>query len=102
MSYMFEYASTFNQRIGDWNVSNLTNAQDMFAYVKLSTANYDALLNGWDAQNLQHGVLFSGGKSTYCTSSAARAHMISWYGWEVTDGGKNCIPDIYLPVITKG
>jgi len=89
MSYMFRGASAFDQNIGGWNVGALTNATAMFAGVKLSTANYDALLTGWDAQTLKFLVVFSGGNSTYCAGAAARAHMISSDGWKwtITDGG---------------
>ena len=70
-------ASAFNQNIGGWNVGALTNATNMFTGVTLSTANYDALLNGWDAQALKPTVTFSGGNSHYCAGAAARAHMIA-------------------------
>ena len=66
MSYMFMSAYAFNQNIGGWNVGALTNATFMFGGMKLSTANYDALLNGWDAQVLKPNVTFSGGYSNYC------------------------------------
>jgi hypothetical protein len=49
----------------------------MFTGVKLSTANYDALLQGWDAQNLQHNVIFDGGSSQYCAGETARNNMTS-------------------------
>ncbi len=90
MSYMFANAFAFNQNLGSWNVSTLTDATNMFQNTKLSTANYDALLNGWNAQTLHSGVTFNGGNSQYCTGEAARANMISTDGWTITDGGKNC------------
>ncbi len=90
MSFMFRNASAFNQDVGSWNVEALTNATSMFLAATLSTANYDALLTGWNAQNLQSGVSFSGGNSKYCSSETARANMISSDGWTITDGGKNC------------
>jgi hypothetical protein len=62
----------------------------MFAGVELSTPNYDALLEGWNAQNLQSGVIFGGGNSTYCTAEAARLNMINSDSWTITDGGKDC------------
>jgi len=55
----------------------------------LSSTNYDALLIGWDAQNLQNGVSFNGGNSQFCSTAAqtARANMIASDGWSITDGG---------------
>jgi surface protein len=90
MVSMFYNASAFDQDIGGWNVTALTNANSMFYSVTLSTANYDALLIGWDAQALQSGVGFHGGYSTYCAGEAARTHMIDTDYWTITDGGKNC------------
>jgi hypothetical protein len=77
-------------------VTSLTNATDMFDGIALSTANYDALLNGWDAQALNSGVTFSGGNSTYCTGETARANMISSDSWTITDGGRDCPPVIQV------
>ena len=59
----------------------------MFEQVTLSTANYDALLNGWDTQTLQSTVTFSGGNSQYCAGKSATANLVSAYGWAITDGG---------------
>ena len=96
MSAMFREATSFNQDIGDWNVEAVLVAQgqfssmaNMFAGVTLAPTNYDALLTGWDAQNLQTGVTFHGGNSLYRSTEAqtARANMISSDGWSITDGG---------------
>jgi surface protein len=100
MRSMFEGADAFNQDIGGWNVSNVTDMSWMFNNVKLSTANYDALLTGWGTQALQSGVNFHGGNSTYCLGEAARTNMKDSDGWDITDGGRCCLdfgdaPDIY-------
>jgi hypothetical protein len=92
MDYMFQNASAFDQNLGSWNVTSLTNAWEMFEGVALSTANYDALLIGWDAQELQSGVLFDGGNSHYCSQAAidARENMELNDGWTIYDAGQAC------------
>ncbi|NSW54031.1 MAG: DUF285 domain-containing protein [Anaerolineae bacterium] len=100
MDEMFKNAVSFDQNLGGWDVSGLYWPEDMFIGVTLSTANYDALLIGWDAQVLQSNVPFSGGNSTYCLGETARAHMISSDGWTITDGGKDCpLPALDTPVL---
>jgi len=106
MSLMFHAATAFDQDLGSWNVEAVTDATSMFNFVDLSKEYYDALLIGWDDKNLQPGVTFSGGDSTYCVGETARAHMISSDGWTITDGGKNCTnqpdnPGFYKPFSLK-
>jgi hypothetical protein len=59
----------------------------MFTSVTLSTANYDALLIGWEAQAVQNNVVFNGGGSKYSAGAAARAALIADHSWSITDGG---------------
>ncbi|MFI1770149.1 BspA family leucine-rich repeat surface protein, partial [Thalassobellus citreus] len=87
MYTMFANAVSFNQDLGNWDVTNLLAANGMFNGVTLSIANYDSLLIGWNAQNLNSNVLFSGGFSKYCAGEAAKANMTSNDGWTIGDGG---------------
>ena len=90
MGSMFCNSFAFDQNLGGWDVSSLTAANSMFAGTALSTVNYDALLEGWNAQVLQNGVPFNGGNSTYCYAGAARENMVIADGWTITDGGRDC------------
>ena len=98
---MFSGASAFNQDIGGWDVTELRSALGMFDGIALTTANYDALLGGWNAQTLQPNVNFSGGNSTYCLGEDARHNMITSDGWTITDGGKDCSHITHLLSVTK-
>jgi hypothetical protein len=71
---------------------------EMFKDHALSTANYDALLIGWNAQDLQPNVSFHGGDSTYCHGESARQNMIDVHGWTITDGGKDCSADEFFSI----
>ena len=87
---MFTYASAFDQDLSGWNVTAASYAPGMFTGAKLSTANYDALLNSWAAQAVKPNIPFGGGSSQYCAAEAARAALISSHGWSFNDGGPGC------------
>jgi surface protein len=96
MANTFNNANDFEQNIGNWDVSNVTNATSMLYSMTLSTANYDSLLIGWGAQNLQSGVTFSGGGSEYCQGDTSRNYMTNTMGWTITDGGQDCSGDEFV------
>jgi surface protein len=89
MQYMFYGATAFDQDLSSWNVAGVTNMTQMFDSVTLSTANYDALLAGWESQAVQSGVTFDGGGSQYSSGAAATARqaLINDHSWTITDGG---------------
>ena len=88
MSSMFDRATAFNQDISQWDVSHVESMSFMFYQATLSTANYDALLQGWSSQILQSNVSFHGGNSQYSSASeSARNALLNTYSWSITDGG---------------
>ena len=71
-----------------FNLSNCTNATDMFLGCTLTTTSYSDFLINLATLPLQSGVSFHGGNSKYNPAAAiARAYLISNFGWTITDGG---------------
>jgi gliding motility-associated-like protein len=87
MDVMFQNANSFDQDLSLWEVVSLTSASGMFNSVTLSTANYDALLIGWNSRNLQSNVALSAGNSKFCFATPERSNMITVDGWIIVDGG---------------
>ena len=82
--------TSFDRNIAAWDVTALTAAGNFLLSVTLSTANYDALLIGWEGQAVNDTVTFHGGSSTYTGGGAAataRAALVSDHSWAITDGG---------------
>ncbi|QAA80244.1 hypothetical protein EI546_00185 [Aequorivita sp. H23M31] len=68
--------------------------------IKISTPNYDALLNGWSTLTLQPDVQFYGGLSTYCAGETPRLKMMrtfDYYRWR-----KNCGDPMKLDLLNVG
>lgn len=90
---MFQNADSYDQPMGDWDISTITSGFNtfMFASTGLSPANYGTTLIGWAAQLPipYSGIVHMGG-STYDSGDAAvvaaRNAIISSVGG-ITDGG---------------
>lgn len=87
---MFKNATRFSGTIDHLDMGNVTSAIEMFEGIRLSIADYDALLNRLNLQTIQSSVQFSAGKSTYCEAETARNNLITMQGWVINDGGLDC------------
>jgi len=91
MYRMFRSNDSFNQNISSWDINQVTIFNDfLYQGDGLSTANYDAILIGWDAQGaMSYSGTFNFGTSQYTSGGAAEAARTSlitkWGG--ITDGG---------------
>ena len=72
-----------------WTIGGIT-AANTFAATNISIVNYNLLLVSWEAQAPPNAVAINFGSANYIIGSAAeaaRASLISTYGWTITDGG---------------
>jgi surface protein len=92
MTSMFQNATNFNQNIGSWNVSAVTNFTSFMSgktAATFSTANLDAIYNGWSARTLRPNVTITFGTAKYTAAATAGrlALTSSPNSWTITDGG---------------
>jgi len=81
---MLYSASSFNQDLGSWDVSNVSGFGDFMAYCGISTLNYDNTLIGWSSLTLGTSRYFGAYGLTYTSAGAggaARSFIISNYSW---------------------
>ena len=93
VSYMistFRDAEAFNQDLGRWDVSSLSEARGMLTNSGLSVENYDNLLIGWEGQDLNFEVPFGAAGIYYCEGEDERHSIIENYGWSINDDGRRC------------
>jgi len=89
MEEMFEDATSFDQDLGSWDVTALTDATQMFNGITLTSTNYDGLLVGWEGQAVNNNVNLDGGNSEFNAGApaTARADLIADHTWTIIDGG---------------
>ena len=98
MDRLFQ-STNFNKPLNNWDVTSVTNFLTFASGVTFSTSNYDAILIGWE-QTLQAtfpngsgytpNITISFGSSQYTgggAAAAARASLVSNFGWSIVDGG---------------
>jgi surface protein len=99
MDAMLRNTSSFDQNLSSWNIINVTGFTSFLDGATLSTANYDALLIGWEAtlqatypngSGYTPTISFNGGNSQFTSGGAAqtaRTSLINNFSWTITDGG---------------
>lgn len=91
MDGMFFGCVNFDQDLSTFNVSSLSSAVYFMSDktpATFSTANLDAIYNGWSTQIPLFGVTISFGTAKYTIASAAgKATLTGAYSWYITDGG---------------
>ena len=98
MAGMFGEATAFDQDLSAWDVSNCTSVPG-FSDSGLSPENYDNILMGWSALNLQTGRVLQANNINYCNGATARQKLIDDFGWYIKDDGEDC-STLSAPFIT--
>jgi surface protein len=83
MSYIFYNATSFNQDISTWDVSNVTTMENAFDYTAISETNYNSILNGWASlPSLINGVTVGAIGLVYSpTSETGRNTLVTDNSW---------------------
>ena len=90
-------ANSFTGALNNWDIGNVTNlgyfggSLGVGTGIRMTTANYDALLVSWEGQSPNSGLAnVSFGESEFTSGSAAetaRDSLETTYTWTITDGG---------------
>lgn len=99
VSIMLSNQTNYNEDLSLWNIANVTNFSNFALNVTFSTSNYDAILIGWEStlqgtypngSGYTPTISINFGNSQYTsggTAAAARASLVSNFGWSIVDGG---------------
>ena len=116
MSGMFSGATSFDGDLSYWDVSNVTNMNNMLDNTSVSQFNYDLILINWSGLTLQENVNFGVNGLVYsdnpCLAYSARTYIQSFYKWIFSgDSAGSCVQfksiwtassPIELPLVTNG
>jgi surface protein len=93
MSGMFQGCDQINFNIGTWNVASVTDFSDFMADATptFSTANLDAIYNGWSASGVVNDRFITFGTAQYTIAGGQAGKDIltslMFYNWTIIDGG---------------
>ncbi len=87
LTAMFENAVRFNQDLGQLNMSKANAVSYMVANTAISSANYDALLNGWANQTTRNNLNLNSSLRYTSAGQAGRDVLTGTRGWTISDAG---------------
>ncbi len=92
MSDMFNTSNAFNQNIGSWNVSKVTNFASFMngkTNLNFSATNLDAIYNGWSSRPVKTPITITFGTAKYTSASSSGRAILTGApnNWVITDGG---------------
>ncbi len=97
LNNMFNGATAFNQSLENWNIRSVQEMESLFDGSGLSTTNYDKTINAWSTLPfLVNNVELGAANVNYCNSSTARQFLIDNYGWEIIDAGNDCSSTYFI------
>jgi GH15 family glucan-1,4-alpha-glucosidase len=88
---MFKGATAFNQNLGDWDISSVYRAWNMFDSSGVSTSNYDSTLIGWQSKPHRNNLTIGAANLSYCASDSVRNLLITNSGWTFVGDTLNCV-----------
>ena len=75
------------KNIGSWDVTNVQDMDHMLSNSGISTENYDGILIGWSAQNLQNNINLDAVGLFFCNAEEERQSIIDNFNWTINDEG---------------
>ncbi len=91
----FNNAKAFDQSLAAWDISSVTTMEFMLDVAVMSSANYDATLQGWaildvGETQIPTGITLGASGLTYCAGGTARNLLTGSYGWTITGDAEDC------------
>lgn len=87
LDYFLFGASSFDQDVSDWDISNVESMYNLFEKSGMSTENYSKTLIGWETQDVQDNVILTSSAKYNSGAQSARDHLVNVHGWTINDAG---------------